>query len=69
MAELKVLQGTVKNGVIVPDEGIHLAEGASVKFVVKTLGFTEQEQAEFAGWDQLGDEAWAMIDEWEKIAA
>jgi hypothetical protein len=30
------------------------------------IPFTPEEQAEFAGWDQLGDEAWAMIDEWEK---
>jgi hypothetical protein len=65
MGELKVLLGTVKNGVIVPEEGIHLPEGASVKFVVKTLEFTQEERAELAEWDRLGDEAWAMIDEWE----
>jgi predicted DNA-binding antitoxin AbrB/MazE fold protein len=66
MSEQRVMHGIVKNGVIVPEEGLHLPEGASVKFVVKTLEFTPEEYAEFSGWDRLGDEAWAMIDEWEK---
>lgn len=30
------------------------------------IPFTSEEQAEFEGWNKLGDEAWAMIDEWEK---
>ena len=66
MGEQAILHGTVKNGVIVPDAGIHLPEGAFVKFVVKTQELTAEERAEFEGWEQLGDEAWAMIDEWEK---
>lgn len=66
MGKQSVLRGTVKNGVIVPDEGVTLPEGTLVKFIVQTLEFTPEERAEFAGWEQLGDEAWAMIDEWEK---
>ena len=27
---------------------------------------TPEERAEFEGWERLGDEAWAMIDGWEK---
>ncbi len=66
MGKQSVLRGTVKNGVIVPEEGIHLPEGMLVKFIVQTLEFTPEEREEFAGWEQLGDEAWAMIDEWEE---
>ena len=66
MEKHSVMRGTVKNGVIVPDENVNLPEGAFVKFVVQTLEFTPEERAEFAGWEQLGDEAWAMIEEWEK---
>ena len=61
-----MLRGAVKNGVIVPEEGVNLPEGALVMFVVQPLEFTDEERKEFEGWEHLGDEAWAMIDEWEK---
>ena len=35
---------------------------AAVEFRVLPLPFTAEEQAEFDGWEKLGDEAWAMID-------
>ncbi len=66
MGEQRVMYGVVRNGVIVPDEVVHLPEGTPVKFVVKSIEFTQEERAELAEWDQLGDKAWAMIDEWEK---
>ena len=55
-------RGVVRNGVIVPDAGVTIPEGVEVEFVVKPMEFTSEEQAEFAGWEKLGDEAWAMID-------
>lgn len=66
MGQPNVLIGTVKNGVIVPQTGVHLPEGSSVKFIIQPFEFTREEQAEFEGWELLGDEAWALIDEWEK---
>jgi hypothetical protein len=59
-------RGVVRNGVIVPDPGVSLPEGAEIDCRVMPLEFTPEERAEFAGWEKLGDEAWAMIDEWEK---
>jgi hypothetical protein len=57
-----LLRGVVKGGVIVPDTGTELPDGTPVEFRVLPTGFTPDEQAEFDGWDKLGDEAWAMID-------
>jgi hypothetical protein len=62
MAEQTMLHGIVKNGVIVPDDGVRLPEGAQVKFVVQSLEFTPEERAEFEAWEQLSDEAWEQID-------
>jgi len=57
-----LLRGVVRNGLIVPTDGSKLAEGANVEFRLLPMAFTPEEQAEFAGWEKLGDEAWAMID-------
>ncbi|HET6572843.1 MAG TPA: hypothetical protein VFG68_04515 [Fimbriiglobus sp.] len=59
-------RGVVRNGVIVPDAGVTIPEGTEVEFVIRPLEFTPEERAEFAGWEKLGDEAWDMIDQWEK---
>jgi len=64
----KVLRGVVRGGAIVPSGGMTLPEGADVEFSFRQVGpespipFTPEEAAEFAGWERLGDEAWAMID-------
>ena len=57
-----LFRGVVRNGVIVPDEGVTLPEGAVVKLIVEAPGLAPEEAAELAAWEQLSDEAWAMID-------
>ncbi|MCI0703752.1 MAG: hypothetical protein L0241_22060 [Planctomycetia bacterium] len=61
-----VLKGVVRGGVVVLESSAALPEGTEVQVTVAPIPFTPEEQAEFAGWEKLGDEAWAMIDEWEK---
>jgi|GEM_PF-1358417 len=65
-AKPPVLKGVVRGGVVVFESPTKLPEGTPVEVTVAPLPFTPEEAAEFAGWQQLGDEAWAMIDEWEK---
>jgi hypothetical protein len=65
-AKPPVLKGIVRDGVVVLETPSALPEGTQVEITVAPLPFTPEEAAEFAGWEQLGDEAWAMIDEWEK---
>ena len=60
------IRGTVCGGVVVFEPTPALPEGAEDQIVLGPLQFTPEEAAEFAGWEQIGDEAWAMIDEWEK---
>ncbi len=61
-----VVPGTVRNGVVVPNAKSCLPEGASVQIVLSQPETSADLQAEFEAWDALGDEAWAMIDKWEK---
>jgi len=52
--------------VIVPDDPTAFKQNYRVAITPVTLDFTPEERAEFEAWDRLGDEAWAMIDEWER---
>jgi hypothetical protein len=61
-----VLKGIVRGGVVVLESPSTLPEGTEVQVTVAPIPFTPEEAAEFAGWEKLGDEAWGMIDEWEK---
>jgi hypothetical protein len=61
--------GVIRNGRVELADGVQLPDGTEVEVVVIPIPFTPEEQAEFDAWDRLGDEAWAMIDEWEKEAA
>lgn len=65
-AKPPTLKGVVRGGVVVFESPTNLPEGTEVEVTVAPLPFTPEEEAEFAGWRQLGDEAWAMIEEWEK---
>jgi hypothetical protein len=60
-----VLKGVARNGVIVFDAPYPLPDGTEVEFTVTRHVFTPEEAAEFEGWERLGDEAWAMILQWE----
>jgi hypothetical protein len=64
-AKPPTLKGVVRGGVVVL-ESPGLPEGTAVEIVVAPIPFTPEEAAEFADWEKLGDEAWGMIDEWEK---
>jgi hypothetical protein len=67
-----LIRGWVRDGRVILEKGKALPNGAEVRVEIVPesergpIPFTPEEQAEFAGWDILGDEAWAMIDEWEK---
>ncbi len=65
-AKPPILKGVVRDGVIVFESPDPLPDGTEVEFVVTRHVFTPEEAKEFAGWEKLGDEAWGMIDEWEK---
>jgi hypothetical protein len=56
------LRGVVRNGVVVPTDSEPLPEGADVEIKMLPMAFSPEEAAEFAGWEKIGDEAWAMID-------
>lgn len=55
-------RGVVRDGVIVPEPGANLPDGAAVRFVIETPDLTADERAEFEAWERAGDEAWSMID-------
>lgn len=61
-----VLKGVVRGGVVVLESPAALPEGTEVQITVAPLPFTPEEAAEFAEWQDLRDEAWSKIDEWEK---
>ena len=60
--------GVVKEGVVVPETGAKLPEGARVEIVFFPPEASPELQAEFDAWDRAGEDAWAMIDRWEKEA-
>jgi hypothetical protein len=61
-----VIPGIVMNGLVVPQSDSPLPDGAHVDIVIGPPEITPQLQAEFDQWEKLSDEAWAMIDQWEK---
>ena len=65
-AKPSVLKGVVRGGVVVLESPTALPEGTEVEVSVAPIPFTPEEQAEFAEWQGLRDEAWSKIDEWEK---
>ncbi len=56
----------VKDGVIVPPQGVKLPEGVTLTVTVSHPVMDPELQAETAGWERVSDEAWAMIDAWEQ---
>ena len=61
-----VLKGVVRGGVVVLETPSALPDGTEVQITVAPLPFTPEEAAEFAEWQDLRDEAWTKIGEWEK---
>jgi len=61
-----VINRIVKNGVVIPEIGAELPEGLRVEIVFASPAMTLELRTEFEAWDRIGDEAWAMIDQWEQ---
>lgn len=61
-----VINGIVKNGLIVPLGDSPLPEGSHVEIRLALSETSEEFEDEFVAWEKAGDEAWAMIDKWEK---
>jgi len=66
--ERVVIPGLVKNGVVVPQWPLPLPDGAQVEIVIPSLSpeLTPELRGEFDAWERAGDEAWALIDQWER---
>jgi hypothetical protein len=68
----RLVRGWVRNGVVILEPGSAIPDGAEVRVELVPeaergpIPFTPEEQAEFDAWERLGDEAWAMIDQWER---
>lgn len=58
--------GVFRDGRVVLADGVQFPDGTEVEVVIRPIEFTPEERAEFEAWERLSDEAWAMIDEWEK---
>lgn len=61
-----IINGIVKNGLIVPFGDTKLPEGSHVEIRLTPAKMGDEYVEEFAAWEKLGDESWAMIDKWEK---
>ena len=61
-----IIPGVVKNGLIVPQGNAPLPEGALVEIVIPVPELPQEWRAEFDAWERAGDEAWALIDQWEQ---
>ena len=62
-----VINGIVKNGIVIPENGAELPEGICVEIIFAPPAITPELIAELEAWDRIGDEAWAMIDQWEQV--
>ncbi len=59
------IPGIVRNGVVVLQTKQELPEGTHVEILVKLESLPQQLREELAAWDEVSDEAWKMIDQWE----
>ena len=65
-AERWTISGTVKDGVIVPQNDISLPNGICVDILIRPADMTPELKSELDQWDKASDEAWARIDQWER---
>lgn len=61
-----MINGIVRNGIVIPQKGTELPEGIQVEIVFVSPTMSPELKSEFEAWDRVGDEAWAMIDRWEQ---
>jgi hypothetical protein len=64
--ESRGIPGIVKDGVVVPQSENALPDGAHVEIFLQTGDIPPELAAELDAWEKAGDEAWAMIDQWEE---
>jgi hypothetical protein len=66
--ERVVISGLVKNGVVVPQGPNQLQEGTLVAIVVPPPSpeLASELLTELDAWERVSDEAWALIDQWER---
>jgi hypothetical protein len=60
-----IIPGIVKNGLMVPQNDTPLPDGTHGHIIIGPPDVTPALQAEFDQWEQVSDEAWAMINRWE----
>jgi hypothetical protein len=63
-----VLNGIVKDGVIMPEGDARLPDGTRVEIIVPAGELPTELYNELHAWERASDEAWAMIDQWEREA-
>ncbi len=61
----RIIPGIVKNGVVVPQSGIELPDGAHVNIVLQPADIPQELKEELAAWQRAGSNAWQIIDKWE----
>jgi hypothetical protein len=61
----RIIPGIVKNGVVVPQSGSELPDGAHVNIVLQPAEMPQELKEELEAWQRAGDQAWQMIDKWE----
>lgn len=62
---LTVVEGVVRGGVIVPDNGPRLPEGERVRIVLVASNPLAELKAELDAWDHASEDAWRLIYDWE----
>jgi hypothetical protein len=64
--ERLVIGGIVKNGIIIPDGDVKLSDGTKVEIMISAMEIPPELRAEMDAWERASDDAWDMIDKWEK---
>jgi hypothetical protein len=61
-----IIQGIVKDGVIIPQGEVPLPEGMQVGIFLPSEALPAEFRAELEAWDRAGEEAWNLINDWEE---
>ncbi len=62
----RIIPGIVKNGVVVPAANNELPDGAHVNIVLQPAEMPQELKDELEAWQRAGDQAWQLIDKWER---
>ena len=64
--EALVVDGVVRNSVVVPQPGARLSEGTHVRILVPGPSMPPALRAELEAWDRASEESWGLIDDLER---